>query len=85
MLVIIGVVALDHRRGGAVRMVLVGSVCPALYRSAGGGPGVENARLAVVTTTRAVLLAGLVGLGALGTLWLNSRVYRIRARTFLDG
>jgi uncharacterized protein YjbI with pentapeptide repeats len=55
---------------------------PALYQSAGGGPDVENARLSAVTTTRAALLAGFVGLGALGTFWLNSRVYRITARTF---
>ena len=52
---------------------------PALYRTAGGG---EDARLSAVTTTRAALLAGFVGLGALGTFWLNSRVYRITARTF---
>jgi hypothetical protein len=55
---------------------------PVLYRNAGGGPDVENARLNAVTTTRAALLAGFVGLGALGTFWLNSRVYRITARTF---
>jgi uncharacterized protein YjbI with pentapeptide repeats len=55
---------------------------PALYRTAGSGQDVENVRLNAVTTTRAALLAGLVGLGALGTLWLNSRVYRITARTF---
>jgi len=55
---------------------------PALYRTAGSGPDVENIRLNAVTTTRAALLAGFVGLGALGTFWLNSRVYRITARTF---
>jgi hypothetical protein len=55
---------------------------PALYQNAGGGPDVENARLSAVTTTRAALLAGFVGLGALGTFWLNSRIYRITARTF---
>ena len=42
----------------------------------------ENARLNAITTTRAALLVGFVGLGALGTFWLNSRVYRITARTF---
>jgi hypothetical protein len=52
---------------------------PALYRTAAGG---EDARLNAVSTTRAALLAGFVGLGALGTFWLNSRVYRITARTF---
>jgi hypothetical protein len=52
---------------------------PALYRNAGDD---ANARLKAVTDTRTALLAGLVGLGALGTFWLNSRVYRITARTF---
>jgi hypothetical protein len=47
---------------------------PALYRDAGGD---ANARLKAVTDTRTALLAGLVGLGALGTFWLNSRVHRI--------
>src|SRR3712207_1404334 len=55
---------------------------PALYRTAGSGQDVENVRLNAATTTRAALLAGFVGLGALGTFWLNSRVYRITARTF---
>ena len=55
---------------------------PALYRTGGSGPDAENVRLNAVTTTRAALLAGFVGLGALGTFWLNSRVYRITARTF---
>jgi Pentapeptide repeats (8 copies) len=51
---------------------------PTLYRTAGS----DDARLNAVTTTRAALLALFVGLGALGTFWLNSRVYRITARTF---
>ena len=51
---------------------------PALYRTAGSG---EDARLRAATHNPA-LLAGFVGLGALGTFWLNSRVYRITARTF---
>jgi hypothetical protein len=55
---------------------------PALYRTADDEPAAENDRLNAVATTRAALLAGLVGLGALGTFWLNSRVYRITARTF---
>lgn len=37
----------------------------------------ENARLNAITTIRAALLAGFVGLGALGTFWLNSRVYSL--------
>lgn len=53
---------------------------PALYRTAGGGSDAANARLSAVTTTRAALLVGFVGLGALGTFWLNSRVYRITER-----
>ena len=39
----------------------------------------ENARLNAITTTRAALLVGFVGLGALGTFWLNSRVQGHRA------
>jgi hypothetical protein len=35
-----------------------------------------------MTDTRTALLAGLLGVGALLTFWLNSRVYRITARTF---
>jgi hypothetical protein len=54
-------------------------VPPTLYRDARGS---DDARLKAVTDTRTALLAGLVGLGALGTFWLNSRVYRITARTF---
>ena len=55
---------------------------PALYRTAGSGPDGENVRLTAVTTTRAALLAGFVGLGAFGTFWLNSRICRSTARTF---
>lgn len=51
---------------------------PLLYRSVGS----DDARLKAITDTRTALLAGLVGVGALGTFWLNSRVYRITARTF---
>ena len=55
---------------------------PVLYAGAGAGPDAENVRVKAITDTRTALLAGLVGLGALGTFWLNSRVYRITARTF---
>src|SRR5512142_2190097 len=50
---------------------------PALYRHVDG-----DARVKAITDTRTALLAGLVGLGAIGTFWLNSRVYKITARTF---
>ena len=40
------------------------------------------AKLKAITDTRTALLAGLIGVGALLTFWLNSRVYRITARTF---
>jgi hypothetical protein len=68
---------------GVVLLVLFGwfwaAGVPALYR---GTPGDDNARLSAISTTRVGLLAGFVGIGALGTLWLNNRVYRITARTF---
>jgi hypothetical protein len=51
---------------------------PLLYRSVGS----DDARLKSITDTRTALMAGLVGVGALGTFWLNSRVYWITARTF---
>jgi hypothetical protein len=51
---------------------------PALYRNSEGG---EDARLKAITDTRTALLAGLIGVGALLTFWLNSRVYRITAET----
>jgi uncharacterized protein YjbI with pentapeptide repeats len=50
---------------------------PALYRHVTG-----DAQVKAITDTRTGLLAGLVGLGAIGTFWLNSRVYKITARTF---
>jgi uncharacterized protein YjbI with pentapeptide repeats len=53
-------------------------VPPLLYRHTGAGP---DARLKAITDTRTALLAGLVGVGALLTFWLNSRVYRITAQT----
>ena len=54
---------------------------PALYRST---PDVSPAdRLKAITDTRAALLAGLVGIGALGTFWLNGRTYRIAQRGHL--
>lgn len=50
---------------------------PILYRTAGGDPDIESARRNAVAATRAVLLAGFVGVGALGTFWVSRRVYRI--------
>jgi Pentapeptide repeats (8 copies) len=54
-------------------------VPPALYRNSVAGP---DAHLKAITDTRTAMLAGLLGVGALLTFWLNSRVYRITARTF---
>jgi hypothetical protein len=53
-------------------------VPPLLYRHTGTG---QDAKLKAITDTRTALLAGLVGVGALLTFWLNSRVYRISAET----
>jgi hypothetical protein len=51
---------------------------PLLYRHTGTA---KDAKLKAITDTRTALLAGLIGVGALLTFWLNSRVYRITART----
>jgi uncharacterized protein YjbI with pentapeptide repeats len=53
-------------------------VPPLLYRHTGTA---KDAKLKAITDTRTALLAGLIGVGALLTFWLNSRVYRITART----
>jgi hypothetical protein len=53
-------------------------VPPWLYRHTGTP---KDAKLKAITDTRTALLAGLIGVGALLTFWLNSRVYRIAART----
>jgi uncharacterized protein YjbI with pentapeptide repeats len=52
---------------------------PVLYEGYNGITQAE--RLTAVTNTRAALLAGLVGVGALGTLWLNSRAQRFTAES----
>jgi hypothetical protein len=49
-----------------------------LYRHTGTA---KDAKLKAITDTRTALLAGLIGVGALLTFWLNTRVYRITART----
>jgi Pentapeptide repeats (8 copies) len=53
-------------------------VPPWLYRHTGTA---KDAKLKAITDTRTALLAGLIGVGARLTFWLNSRVYRITART----
>src|SRR5829696_389146 len=52
-------------------------VPPLLYRHTGADAA---ARLKAITDTRTALLAGLIGVGALLTFWLNSRVYQITAQ-----
>jgi hypothetical protein len=52
-------------------------VPPLLYRRTGTG---KADKLKAITDTRTALLAGLIGVGALLTFWLNSRVYRITAQ-----
>lgn len=66
-------------------VVLAGLFCvawwmvpPLLYRDAGVGP---DAELKAITDTRTALLAALIGVGALLTFWINSRVYRVTTRT----
>ena len=49
-------------------------VPPLLYLHTGTS---KDAKLKAITDTRTALLAGLIGVGALLTFWLNSRVYRI--------
>jgi uncharacterized protein YjbI with pentapeptide repeats len=49
-----------------------------LYRFTGTD---KAAKLEAITNTRTALLAGLIGVGALLTFWLNSRVYRVTAET----
>jgi hypothetical protein len=53
-------------------------VPPLLYRHTGTG---KADKLKAITDTRTALVAGLIGVGALLTFWLNSRVYQITART----
>src|SRR4029453_17364719 len=53
-------------------------VPPLLYRHPGTA---KEAKLKAITDTRTALLAGLIGVGAVLAFWLNSRIYRITART----
>jgi uncharacterized protein YjbI with pentapeptide repeats len=63
---------------GALFFFLWWIVPPALYRHSDGSP---DAQLKAITDTRTAFLAGLVGVGALLTFWLNFRMYRINAKT----
>ena len=54
---------------------------PLLYRHTGTA---ADAKLKAITDPRTALLAGLIGVGALLTFWLNSRLYRITAQTYLE-
>jgi uncharacterized protein YjbI with pentapeptide repeats len=65
--------------GASAAFVLVWWRVPALLYA---GVKTEDTRVKAIVDTRTALLAGLVGIGALGTFWLNSRVYRITVRTF---
>jgi Pentapeptide repeats (8 copies) len=67
---------------GTLFLLVWWRVPPLLYSHSGGGTDAKNAQLKAITDTRTALLAGLIGVGALLTFWLNSRVYRITARTF---
>jgi hypothetical protein len=52
---------------------------PLLYRQTGAG---ADTRVKAITDTRTSLIAALLGVGTLLTLWLNTRVYRMTAATF---
>jgi hypothetical protein len=70
--------------GAVVAFVLIWVWVPwLLYGKA--APADEVARLKAITDTRTALLAGLVGIGALGTLWLNRRAQRFTAETLRVG
>ena len=63
----------------ATLFILVWWLVPPLLYHRTGTPKAD--KLKAITDTRTALLAGLIGVGALLTFWLNSRVYRITART----
>lgn len=63
---------------GATFVLIWWLLPPALYR---GEAGTDEARLKAITDTRTALLAGLVGIGALGTFWMNSRNVRVAERS----
>jgi hypothetical protein len=63
----------------ATLFILVWWLLPLLLYRHTGTP--KDTKLKAITDTRTALLAGLIGVGALLTFWLNSRVYRITART----
>jgi predicted MFS family arabinose efflux permease len=65
--------------GAVLAFVLIWLLLPPLlYRSVAG---TDEGRLKAITDTRTALLAGLVGIGALGTFWLNARTQRFAAQT----
>ena len=64
--------------GAAVAFVLIWVLIPPLLY---GSVVDEPARLKAITDTRTALLAGLVGIGALGTFWVNARTQRFAAQT----
>lgn len=62
---------------GAAAFALLWWRMPSLLYAGVRSPGV---RIKAITDTRTAFLAGLVGLGALGTFWLNSRTFRVTER-----
>jgi hypothetical protein len=66
--------------GAVGAFLLIWWLLPPLLYSREEAPD-EAARLKAITDTRTALLAGLVGIGALGTLWLNARTQRFTAET----
>ena len=63
---------------GVVAFILIWWLLPPMLYAATSDEGV---RVKAITDTRTALLAGLVGIGALGTFWINSRNVRLTAET----
>jgi uncharacterized protein YjbI with pentapeptide repeats len=64
--------------GAVVVFILIWWLLPLLLYAAIAD---EPVRVKAITDTRTALLAGLVGIGALGTFWMNSRNVRLTAKT----
>jgi hypothetical protein len=64
--------------GAVLVFILIWWLLPPLLYAATSD---EAVRVKAITDTRTALLAGLVGIGALGTFWMNSRNVKLTAKT----